>query len=70
LLDLSMEEFTQFSTLFGNDIYDVLQPEQVVNARNVYGGTASGQVSQAISRAEESVQEVNQWFASYLVKSK
>jgi argininosuccinate lyase len=70
LLDLSMDEFTQFSTLFGNDIYEVLQPEHVVNARNVYGGTASNQVADAISRAEEAVHESSDWFTLYLEKSK
>ena len=49
LLDLSIEEFKKFSTLFESDIYAVLQPEQVVNARNVYGGTASNQVAKPLA---------------------
>jgi argininosuccinate lyase len=65
-----MDEFTEFSTLFGDDIYEVLQPEHVVNARNVYGGTASNQVAGAISRAEEVVRESSDWFTLYLEKSK
>ncbi len=52
LLDLSIEEYQSFSPLFEGDIYQVLQPEQVVNARNVYGGTARNQVEAAIARAE------------------
>jgi argininosuccinate lyase len=64
LLDLSMEEFKQFSTLFEGDIYEVLQPEQVVNARNVYGGTASGQVKDAIVRAEQKYESTLEWFES------
>lgn len=61
LLDLSVTEFKQFSDLFEDDIYDVLQPEQVVNARNVFGGTASNQVSEAILRAEQSLSETRTW---------
>jgi argininosuccinate lyase len=61
LLDLSMEEFNQFSELFETDIYQVLQPEHVVNARNVYGGTASSQVIEAIRRAENSLNHVKSW---------
>ncbi|MFC5448755.1 argininosuccinate lyase [Paenibacillus aestuarii] len=70
LLDMTIEEFKTFSTLFESDIYQVLQPEQVVNARNVYGGTASNQVSDAIGRAEQVLQESNAWFQTYLEKSK
>lgn len=68
LLDLSMEEFLQFSELFDEKIYEVLQPEQVVNARNVYGGTAAAQVSAAIGRAEESVGASSDWFEKYMGK--
>ncbi|MGG0824188.1 argininosuccinate lyase [Paenibacillus turicensis] len=70
LLDLTMDEFKQFSPLFDDTIYHVLQPETVVNARNVYGGTASGQVAQAIGRAEERLVETHAWVREYLEKSK
>lgn len=70
LLDMSIEEFKTFSTLFESDIYQVLQPEQVVNARNVYGGTASNQVSEAIARAEQVLVQSNEWLQAYLEKSK
>lgn len=70
LLDLSLEEFQQFSPLFDESIYEVLQPETVVNARNVYGGTATGQVKAAIGRAEEKLQATGQWVQEYLAKSK
>ncbi|NBI27752.1 argininosuccinate lyase [Chengkuizengella marina] len=65
LLDLELEEFKQFSNLFENDIYETLQPEQVVNARNVFGGTAFNQVLEAITRAEETTQETEQWVEKY-----
>ncbi len=61
LLDLKMEEFTNFSNLFDEKIYEVLQPEQVVNARNVYGGTASNQVTEAIERASKVLVDALAW---------
>ena len=61
LLDLSLEEFKGFSDLFDEDIYDVLQPENVVNARNVYGGTAAPQVEAAIVRAETTLELTTEW---------
>lgn len=65
LLDLTLEEFQQFSPLFDESIYQVLQPEQVVNARNVYGGTAAPQVEGAIQRAEASLQVTKQWVENH-----
>jgi len=61
LLDLTLEEFQQFSELFDDRIYDVLQPEAVVNARNVYGGTATVQVVAAIERSEAALQSAKTW---------
>ncbi|MNW67997.1 Argininosuccinate lyase [compost metagenome] len=65
LLDLTLDEFKQFSPLFDDQIYAVLQPEAVVNARNVYGGTASVQVLAAIERAEASLLEAGKWVAQH-----
>lgn len=70
LLDMSIEEFKTFSSLFESDIYQVLQPEQVVNARNVYGGTASNQVTEAIANAEQVLIQSTEWLQVYLEKSK
>ncbi|WP_270166176.1 argininosuccinate lyase [Paenibacillus sp. SYP-B4298] len=70
LLDLTLDEFKQFSTLFDDRIYQVLQPEQVVNARNVYGGTATVQVEAAIGRAQEQLEQTAAWVAEYLERSK
>jgi argininosuccinate lyase len=61
LLDLNLDEYKQFSNLFEEDIYAVLQPEHVVNARNVYGGTAANQVKDAIARAEQMVERTLKW---------
>ncbi|MBW4840327.1 MAG: argininosuccinate lyase, partial [Paenibacillaceae bacterium] len=70
LLDLTLEEFKQFSPLFDDSIYDVLQPESVVNARNVYGGTATPQVTAAIERAESMLKSGRTWTQEYAEKSK
>lgn len=69
LLDLTLEEFKQFSPLFDERIYEVLQPEAVVNARNVYGGTATVQVSAAIERAQAELARTAQWTTEYAAKS-
>lgn len=70
LLDLKLDEFKQFSSLFDERIYDVLQPEAVVNARNVYGGTATPQVEAAIGRAEADLAGVAAWVETYAAKAK
>src|SRR5690606_40985790 len=61
LPDLPLETYKTFSSLFEEDIYEVLRPERVVNARNVYGGTASGRVAGAIERAEAELAAVREW---------
>ncbi|WP_163971405.1 argininosuccinate lyase [Oceanobacillus halotolerans] len=53
LLDLSLEEYKQFSPLFQEDIYEVLAPEQVVANRNSYGGTSQTEVQKQLSLAED-----------------
>ncbi|MYL30325.1 argininosuccinate lyase [Halobacillus halophilus] len=57
LLDLSMEEYQQFSELFEDDIYDKLAPEHVVAARNSEGGTGFEQVHVQIKTAKEHLYE-------------
>lgn len=53
LLELSFREFQQFSPLFEEDIFEVLSPEQVVSARNSFGGTSPEQVKEQLIIAEE-----------------
>jgi argininosuccinate lyase len=55
LLDLKLEEYQQFSPLFQEDIYVILSPENVVAARNSYGGTAPNQIIEQIKLAEETI---------------
>ncbi|PWA11133.1 argininosuccinate lyase [Pueribacillus theae] len=53
LLDLSIEEFKEASTLFEDDIYTMLEPRKVVERRNSAGGTGFKQVSAAIEKAKK-----------------
>ncbi|MFF2448541.1 argininosuccinate lyase [Neobacillus sp. NPDC058068] len=57
LLDLTFEEYQEFSPLFEEDIYTVLAPEHVVAVRNSFGGTAPEQVTKQIALAERKLQE-------------
>jgi len=70
LLDLTLDEFKQFSDLFDDRIYAVLQPEAVVNARDVFGGTATPQVEAAIARAEAALSDTSAWVEEYEAKSR
>jgi argininosuccinate lyase len=56
LLDLSLEEYKDFSPLFEEDIYKVLSPEHVVAVRNSFGGTSPEQVNEQIKLAEAKLQ--------------
>ncbi|MFD1019892.1 argininosuccinate lyase [Thalassobacillus hwangdonensis] len=61
LLDLSLQEFRKFSEAVDDDVYHLLAPEQVVEARNVQGGTAYAQVMQQLFDAEKKIQASIQW---------
>ncbi|OLO40251.1 argininosuccinate lyase [Alkalihalophilus pseudofirmus] len=52
LLDLPFAEYKEASSLFEEDIYEVLQPKTVVARRNSAGGTGFAQVQIAIEKAE------------------
>ncbi|MCM3799521.1 argininosuccinate lyase [Caldibacillus thermoamylovorans] len=51
LLDLSLGEYRNFSGAFEEDIFEVLQPKNVVAARNSYGGTGFSQVETQLNLA-------------------
>ncbi|MFC4388119.1 argininosuccinate lyase [Gracilibacillus marinus] len=68
LLDLTMEEFKQFSELIDEDIYHVLKPETVVNARDVAGGTAKGRVQEQISFANQRLNDTKEWVSTFAEK--
>ena len=51
LKDLTLDQWQQLHSQFGEDIYDAIAPQQVVAARNSIGGTGFEQVRQALSKA-------------------
>jgi argininosuccinate lyase len=51
LKDLTLDEWQQLHPQFSHDIYDAIAPQQVVAARNSFGGTGFDQVRQALTRA-------------------
>lgn len=57
LLDLSMEEYHSFSELFEADIFEVLSPIHVVNARNSTGGTGTKQVKLQLEQAKQALKD-------------
>ncbi|RXT04011.1 argininosuccinate lyase [Ammoniphilus sp. CFH 90114] len=68
LLDLSLEEYHQFSSLFEEDIYKAIDVVQVVNARDVQGGTAKNQVEKQIAYMEEIKLPTEQWVVQHKEK--
>jgi argininosuccinate lyase len=57
LLDLSLGEYRKFSGAFEEDIFEVLQPKNVVAARNSYGGTGFSQVETQLNLAIEKLEK-------------
>ncbi|MBD2113618.1 MULTISPECIES: argininosuccinate lyase [Cyanophyceae] len=53
LRELTLEEWQAIHPAFEDDIYAAIAPQQVVSARNSYGGTGFDQVHQAIARANQ-----------------
>lgn len=61
LLDLSINEFQQFSTLFDEDIFDALSPASVVHRRISEGGTAPEEVKRQIDLFENLREDKKRW---------
>ncbi|MDI3257642.1 MAG: hypothetical protein QJR01_07955 [Kyrpidia sp.] len=51
LADLSLEEYREFSRLFDEDVFRVLDPRHVVDARSIRGGTGTAAVRAQLARA-------------------
>ncbi|WP_054861630.1 argininosuccinate lyase [Gracilibacillus sp. JCM 18860] len=68
LLDLPLEAFKQFSDLIEEDIYQVLSPKTVVNARDIVGGTAKNRVEDQIKLASSRLEESKHWIAVFAEK--
>jgi argininosuccinate lyase len=55
LKDLTLAEWQELHPQFEEDIYAAIAPQQVVSARNSYGGTGFEQVKAAIDRAKQAL---------------
>ncbi len=55
LKDLSLQEWQALHPAFAADIYQAIAPQQVVAARNSYGGTGFEQVNKAILAAQSKI---------------
>lgn len=53
LKDLTLDEWQQIHPAFGEDIYEAIAPQQVIAARNSYGGTGFEQVRRALAEAQQ-----------------
>ncbi|WP_448534354.1 argininosuccinate lyase [Parathermosynechococcus lividus] len=53
LKDLTLQEWQALHPAFENDIYERIAPQQVVAARNSYGGTGFAQVRAALEEARQ-----------------
>ena len=53
LHELSLSELQQFSGKIGEDVYDALSVEQMIDRRRVFGGTARKNVAAAIKKAKQ-----------------
>ncbi len=53
LEELSLEQLQQFSDAIGKDVFEVLTLDGSVRARDHIGGTAPGQVREAVARARQ-----------------
>ena len=57
LHELTLEEMKSFSTLIAEDIFGILTPEQMINRRTSFGGTAQENVKAAIQAARQRLSE-------------
>lgn len=66
LADLSLEEYRRFSPLFEADLYPLIDPRAVVEARNSFGGTSSEQVAASINEAKNALMRLTVWLEEAL----
>ncbi|MBI5590318.1 MAG: argininosuccinate lyase [Deltaproteobacteria bacterium] len=57
LHELTLEEMKSFSTLIAEDIFAILTPEEMINRRTSFGGTARENVNVAIQTARQRLAE-------------
>jgi argininosuccinate lyase len=61
LTDLELAEFKAASPLIKADVYEALQLERVVDARNIPGGTGRQSVLTAIKEKKSKIDETHTW---------
>jgi argininosuccinate lyase len=66
LADLSLEEYRLHSDLFEEDCFHVIDIRQVVDARDVHGGTGSRRVGEALEQAKRSLADLHAWVEANL----
>ncbi len=57
LHELTLNELKIFSLHIKNEIFDLFTPEQMINRRKVFGGTATENVKAAIKKAEKELKD-------------
>lgn len=57
LHQLTLKEMETFSPLIKDDIFDALSPQNMINRRSAFGGTATQNVAEAIEAAEKQLEE-------------
>jgi argininosuccinate lyase len=55
LEEIQLEDYTKFSELFTNDLYDSLRLESSLVAKSTIGGTSSARVSDALVKARSEI---------------
>ena len=61
LLDLSLDEYRQFCPEIDESVYDALNVERVVDARDVHGGPSRRQVERVLSERKSRLNETFSW---------
>lgn len=61
LHQLSLTQFKAYSPLFTEDVFNILKIENVVNARNVRGGTAKNQVENQMNMVQKKSLAIAAW---------
>ncbi len=64
LHELSLKELKGFSTLIGEEIFELLTTAQMIQRRAVFGGTAAANVHAAIAAAEAQLADPGTWTES------
>lgn len=55
LSEISLARYQEFSPIFSSDLFDALSVQKSIEARSVFGGTATARVAEALSQAKQSL---------------